>query len=124
MEKKDKIFIIIFTVAILGTLTFMGISITGLVTDTTYCKDGVCYESCTYNPDCLEEDCLDPYECRGDQYQQGPEVEDVDNILFPEEDILQSPSLTRDQEVFMYIAFLALIIFVGITYFILRKRNR
>ena len=122
MEKRDKIFIIIFTIAILGTLAFTGVTITGLITDTTYCRDGVCYESCLYDPEC--EDCLDPYECRGDQYQQGPDVEEVDNILFPADEMLQSPGLTRDQEVFMYIAFLALIIFVGITYYILRKKKK
>jgi hypothetical protein len=124
MEKRDQIFIIIFTIAILGTLAFMGVSITGLITDTTYCQEGKCYESCQYNPDCVGEDCLDPYECRGDQYQQGPEVGEVDNILLPEEEMLQSPGLTRDQEVFIYIAFLAAIIFVGITYYVLRKRKK
>lgn len=48
MEKKDKIFITIFIISILGTLIFLSLSMTGMITESTFCFNSECHQNIVY----------------------------------------------------------------------------
>jgi hypothetical protein len=52
MEKQDWLFASAFMISFLAMLYLLGSSITGYVTQTQFCDDGICTDFCRFNADC------------------------------------------------------------------------
>lgn len=127
MDKRELLFTVVFVFSLTILLYYLGSSITGFATQSMYCEDGTCKEFCKFNSDCTAADefccqkedfgiCESSSVCKK-QYTFHPEEVDIESMS-----PLEKPAPTKGRIAF-YSVLVALTVFIGVIYFLKRKRR-
>jgi len=132
MEKKEVVFSVAFVGCLGVLLFFLGSSITGLITQTMFCENGVCRKLCRTDYDCVRnelccnhggigvceelEDCAEPYVLQ-------PDVE-VDTTQMMNRPAVEQPSSARQSNTVVLFVLIALAITIGLFYLFMSSNHK
>ena len=127
MRFKDKIFIPIFTFALLTSLLLLGLTMTGnfaYIEQTMKCGDGDCHALCKTQTDCIQGEvccesegvgiCKESSECEKQfEFIQGSKIIQTNNERYP----------TQERDTTNLATVVAFIILIGVVYFISMRHH-